>query len=133
MSHQFPEALFERLLAWTAQRCQEATHETWLFRGRVVEVVDGWTVTMADMVPASGSPFINVLSERIKHTGRNGPARPRMKRDGLSSIELVNSIREKSATDGHGSTRMNILGDDPCKFGLIRGREKWCQTLLGCA
>jgi putative transposase len=43
-----PEALFERLLAWTAQRCQEATHETWRFRGRIVEVVDGWTVTMAD-------------------------------------------------------------------------------------
>lgn len=43
-----PEALFKRLLAWTAQRCQEATQEGWLFQGRIVEVVDGWTVTMAD-------------------------------------------------------------------------------------
>lgn len=43
-----PEALFERLLSWTATRCEEATHETWLFCGRVVEMVDGWTVTMAD-------------------------------------------------------------------------------------
>ncbi|MCD0463181.1 IS4 family transposase [Roseiconus lacunae] len=43
-----PVALFERLLRWTATRCEEATDETWLFRGRVVEMVDGWTVTMAD-------------------------------------------------------------------------------------
>jgi hypothetical protein len=43
-----PEALFERLLRWTAIRCEEATSQTWLFRGRVVEMVDGWTVTMAD-------------------------------------------------------------------------------------
>jgi putative transposase len=43
-----PEALFERLLSWTATRCEEATHETWLFCSRVVEMVDGWTVTMAD-------------------------------------------------------------------------------------
>ena len=43
-----PEALFERLLRWTATRCEEATDEDWLFCGRVVEMVDGWTVTMAD-------------------------------------------------------------------------------------
>ncbi|WP_436714521.1 IS4 family transposase [Roseiconus lacunae] len=43
-----PVALFERLLRLTATRCEEATDETWLFRGRVVEMVDGWTVTMAD-------------------------------------------------------------------------------------
>lgn len=43
-----PEAVFERLLHWTAVRCEEATDATWLFRGRVVEMVDGWTVTMAD-------------------------------------------------------------------------------------
>jgi len=43
-----PEALFERLLRWTATRCEEATDEAWLFCGRVVEMVDGWTVTMAD-------------------------------------------------------------------------------------
>lgn len=43
-----PEVLFERLLRWTATRCEEATEETWLFCGRVVEMVDGWTVTMAD-------------------------------------------------------------------------------------
>ena len=43
-----PEALFERLLRWTATRCEEATDETWLFCDRVVEMVDGWTVTMAD-------------------------------------------------------------------------------------
>jgi putative transposase len=43
-----PEALFERLLAWTSQRCEQATDQAWLFHGRVVEMVDGWTVTMAD-------------------------------------------------------------------------------------
>ena len=43
-----PEALLERLLRWTATRCEEATEETWLFCDRVVEMVDGWTVTMAD-------------------------------------------------------------------------------------
>ena len=43
-----PEALFERLLRWTATRCEEATDEDWLFCDRVVEMVDGWTVTMAD-------------------------------------------------------------------------------------
>ena len=43
-----PETLFERLLAWTAQQCQAASPATWLFRGRIVEMVDGWIVTMAD-------------------------------------------------------------------------------------
>lgn len=43
-----PEALFERLLGWTTQRCDEAAEQDWLFRGRIVELVDGWTVTMAD-------------------------------------------------------------------------------------
>ncbi|QDT07435.1 hypothetical protein K227x_58620 [Rubripirellula lacrimiformis] len=42
-----PEVLFERLLRWTASCCEEATSDTWLFRDRVVEMVDGWTVTMA--------------------------------------------------------------------------------------
>ena len=43
-----PEKLFERLLPWTAQRCEEAIDSSWLFHGRIVELVDGWTVTMAD-------------------------------------------------------------------------------------
>lgn len=43
-----PEALFEKLLDWTAKRCEEATDQAWLFGNRVVEMVDGWTVTMAD-------------------------------------------------------------------------------------
>jgi hypothetical protein len=43
-----PEELFERLLAWTARKCEEITSEAWLFQGRIVEMVDGWTVTMAD-------------------------------------------------------------------------------------
>lgn len=42
-----PEELFEHLLAWTSRRCEEATNETWLFHERIVEMVDGWTVTMA--------------------------------------------------------------------------------------
>ncbi len=43
-----PEELFERLLAWTSRRCEEVSSETWLFHERIVEMVDGWTVTMAD-------------------------------------------------------------------------------------
>lgn len=43
-----PEAIFERLLRQTATQCEEVTNEIWLFCGRVVEMVDGWTVTMAD-------------------------------------------------------------------------------------
>lgn len=43
-----PEALFERLSSWTSQRCEQATDQAWLFHGRIVEMVDGWTVTMAD-------------------------------------------------------------------------------------
>jgi hypothetical protein len=43
-----PEELLERLLAWTARKCEEITSEAWLFQGRIVEMVDGWTVTMAD-------------------------------------------------------------------------------------
>jgi hypothetical protein len=43
-----PEALFEKLLSRTAIQCEQATDEMWLFCGRIVEMVDGWTVTMAD-------------------------------------------------------------------------------------
>lgn len=43
-----PESLFERLLLWTSRRCDEATNQAWIFKGRFVELVDGWTVTMAD-------------------------------------------------------------------------------------
>ena len=43
-----PEQLFERLLAWTAQRCEQAANSAWFFQGRIVEMADGWTVTMAD-------------------------------------------------------------------------------------
>ncbi|WP_236696780.1 IS4 family transposase [Rhodopirellula islandica] len=43
-----PEVLFEKLLAWTAETIDAATDRTWLFHDRVVEMVDGWTVTMAD-------------------------------------------------------------------------------------
>ncbi|TWU04040.1 hypothetical protein [Neorhodopirellula pilleata] len=43
-----PEELFERLLAWTSSRCEQVTNESWLFHNRIVEMVDGWTVMMAD-------------------------------------------------------------------------------------
>lgn len=43
-----PQELFERLLAWTSRKCEEVRSESWLFHGRIVEMVDGWTVTMAD-------------------------------------------------------------------------------------
>ena len=43
-----PEALFERLLGDVASQCEKATDETWLWCNRIVEMVDGWTVTMAD-------------------------------------------------------------------------------------
>ena len=43
-----PEKLFERLLALTAARCEEAIDQALLFHGRQVIMVDGWTVTMAD-------------------------------------------------------------------------------------
>jgi hypothetical protein len=43
-----PEQLFEHLLAWTSKRCEEVCTESWLFHDRVVEIVDGWTLTMAD-------------------------------------------------------------------------------------
>lgn len=43
-----PEELFQRLLDWTAGRCNDAALDAWLFHDRVVEMVDGWTVTMAD-------------------------------------------------------------------------------------
>lgn len=43
-----PEELFERLLDWTAKRCNEAAIGDWLFHGRKVDIVDGTTVTMAD-------------------------------------------------------------------------------------
>ena len=43
-----PEKLFERLLLWTATRCNQATSTAWLFHGREVDIVDGSTLTMAD-------------------------------------------------------------------------------------
>ena len=43
-----PIELFERLLSWTASKCEEVRSDAWLFHGRSVEMVDGWTVTMAD-------------------------------------------------------------------------------------
>lgn len=43
-----PELLFEKLLQQTASRCNEAVIKNWLFCNRVVEMVDGWTLTMAD-------------------------------------------------------------------------------------
>lgn len=43
-----PEQLFERLMRLTAKECCDATEESWLFHGREVDVVDGWTVLMAD-------------------------------------------------------------------------------------
>jgi hypothetical protein len=58
-----PEALFERLLAWTSQRCEQATDEAWLFRGRVVEMVDGWTVTMAD-TPENQEEYPQMTSQK---------------------------------------------------------------------
>jgi hypothetical protein len=45
-----PEKLFTQLVQWTAGQCGEAVDQAWLFHGRVVEMVDGWTVTMADTV-----------------------------------------------------------------------------------
>lgn len=43
-----PVELFERLLSWTASKCEKVRSDAWLFHGRRVELVDGWTVTMAD-------------------------------------------------------------------------------------
>lgn len=43
-----PERLFEHLLTWTSHQCEKASSEAWLFHDRIVEMVDGWTVTMAD-------------------------------------------------------------------------------------
>jgi len=58
-----PEALFERLLAWTSQQCEQATDQAWLFRGRVVEMVDGWTVTMAD-TPENQEEYPQMASQK---------------------------------------------------------------------
>ncbi|EAQ77970.1 IS4 family transposase [Blastopirellula marina] len=43
-----PIALFQRLLAWTARKCDEAGLGDWRYQGREVIIVDGTTVTMAD-------------------------------------------------------------------------------------
>ena len=43
-----PEQTLERLLEIVATRCEQVTEESWLWHGRIVEMVDGWTVTMAD-------------------------------------------------------------------------------------
>ncbi len=43
-----PVKLFKQLLSWTASKCEDVRSEAWLFHDRVVEMVDGWTVTMAD-------------------------------------------------------------------------------------
>jgi putative transposase len=43
-----PELIFERLLEIVAKRCEQVADEFWLWHGRIVEMVDGWTVTMAD-------------------------------------------------------------------------------------
>lgn len=43
-----PEQLFERLMHWSAEKCQEVVDENWLFHGRGVDIVDGWTLLMAD-------------------------------------------------------------------------------------
>jgi hypothetical protein len=43
-----PELVFERLLEIVANRCEQVTEQAWLWHGRIVEIVDGWTVTMAD-------------------------------------------------------------------------------------
>lgn len=58
-----PEKLFERLLAWTASRCETVTDETWLWCGRVVEMVDGWTVTMAD-TPENQAEYPQMKSQK---------------------------------------------------------------------
>jgi len=58
-----PEALFERLLAWTSRQCEQATDQAWLFRGRVVEMVDGWTVTMAD-TPENQEEYPQMASQK---------------------------------------------------------------------
>lgn len=43
-----PEELFEKLLEWTSGECEAATNRVWLLKNRVVEMVDGFTVNMAD-------------------------------------------------------------------------------------
>jgi putative transposase len=58
-----PEALFERLLLRVANACEQATDETWLWCGRVVEMVDGWTVTMAD-TPENQKEYPQVASQK---------------------------------------------------------------------
>ena len=77
-----PEKLFERLLDWTATRCNEATLGEWLFHGREVDLVDGSTVTMADtpenqqaypqsesQKPGCGSPIARVVQVFSLATG----------------------------------------------------------------
>ncbi|QDV64127.1 IS4 family transposase [Crateriforma conspicua] len=58
-----PEALFERLLDDVANRCEEAVDEAWLWCGRVVEMVDGWTVTMAD-TPENQKEYPQMASQK---------------------------------------------------------------------
>lgn len=58
-----PEALFERLLDIVAQRCEQATDETWLWCGRIVEMIDGWTVTMAD-TPENQEEYPQMSSQK---------------------------------------------------------------------
>lgn len=58
-----PELLFSKLLAWTSNRCEEATNQVWLFHNRVVEMVDGWTVTMAD-TPENQEAYPQMKSQK---------------------------------------------------------------------
>jgi len=58
-----PEALFERLLQQIATACEQATDEAWLWCGRVVEMVDGWTVTMAD-TPENQEEYPQMASQK---------------------------------------------------------------------
>lgn len=43
-----PEKLFSKLLQWTSEQCEQAVVDNWLFHGRIVDIVDGWTLLMAD-------------------------------------------------------------------------------------
>jgi putative transposase len=58
-----PEELFEHLLAWTSKRCEEASSGAWLFHDRIVEMVDGWTVTMAD-TPENQEEYPQMTSQK---------------------------------------------------------------------
>ncbi|RCS43988.1 hypothetical protein DTL42_18570 [Bremerella cremea] len=121
-----PEALFERLLAWIALQCNEATVDKWLFHGREVDLVDGTRRTSLFTGDRRGKTIDAVGQPANNHSRTESRQQPKPQRTppDLTPPETIQAPAVSPKVDqypgGYNEFEVKLVTFEPGTFSSLR-------------